>query len=210
MPAVEVAPPPPPPPPPARRVPVVFVIVAIGLIGVLGAVAIVVIRTWDRAAPAAAPPPAAAPSPKKQAGDIDAILERSSASRAKLNGALQRVQRCTGLAAALADMRQVGVERKDQIADTAAVTVSALPDGERVRSTLTSALTFALEADRHFVAWAEPAVTDGCRETKARRADWDSGQKSSEQAQAAKKQLVAVWNPVAGQYGFKQRSTQQI
>src|SRR5690242_3030429 len=85
MPAVEAGPPAPPPPPAARRVPVVLVIVAIGLIGVLGAAAIVVIRTPRKPAPAAAPPTVAAPSAKDQAGDIDAILDRSSASRAKLN-----------------------------------------------------------------------------------------------------------------------------
>jgi hypothetical protein len=186
---------------------------AVVLLGLVAGAAFVVVRLWQQPV-AASPGPAgttrAAVSARDQAASIDALLDRSAASRAKLNGAIQRVDRCTGVAAALRDMRAVGVERTGQIKDTESIDVSAVPNGERVRSSLKSALDYALAADREFVAWAEPAVTGGCAETPARRAARDRGQASSGQAQAAKKQLVAVWNPVAAQFGFKQRTIQAI
>ncbi len=202
---------PPPPAPPRRVAPLVWAVVAVVLLGLVGAAAIVALRMRQQPV-SASPGPArtTAASARDQAASIDALLDRSAASRAKLNGAIERVQRCTGLAGALADMRAVGVERTGQIADTESVDVSALTNGERVRSSLKSALDNALAADREFVAWAGPAVTGGCAETPARRAAWDRGQASSGKAQAAKKQLVAVWNPVAAQFGLRQRTTQAI
>ena len=198
-------------PPPRRVVPVGLVVLCVVLVGLLGAGVILFLRLW--------PPDPSTPNPvtpirtasaQEQAGSIEALLDRSAASRAKLNRAIQQVQGCKELAGALADMRSVGVERTGQIADTGTVVVSALPDGERVRTSLKAALGYALEADRAFVAWAEPTVADGCAETPARRTAWAQGQASSAQAQTAKKQLIAVWNPIAAQFGFKQRTTQAI
>jgi hypothetical protein len=204
-------------------------LLAIGLIGVIGVAALIVIRGGDDAhradpavppgtssaspttSPAPGPTTATAPaSPRDQAAVINALLDRSVASRRKLNNAIDRVRRCTDLSGALADMRTVGVERDQQIADADAADVTALQDGERLRSTLKSALGFALAADRHFVAWAEPAIVDGCDDTAARQAAWASGQASSTQAQVAKKQLVEAWNLIAAQLGFAQRTTQFI
>jgi hypothetical protein len=152
----------------------------------------------------------AATTPKQQAEVINKLLDRSVASRTKLNKAIDKVNRCTDLSQALADMQRVGVERTREIADTDAAEVSGLANGEKVRSTLKSALGFALAADQHFVAWARPTVAGGCADTAARQAAWEAGQASSQQAQAAKQQLVDVWNPVAAKLGFKQRSTQFI
>jgi hypothetical protein len=120
------------------------------------------------------------------------------------------VNHCTDLAKALSDMQRVGVERTQEIAGTDAADVSGLADGEKIRSTLKSALGFALAADQHFVAWAQPTVAGGCADTAARQTAWAAGQASSHQAQAAKQQLVDLWNPVAAQHGFRQRTTQFI
>ena len=206
------------------------------LVGIAGSVVIIVLTGKPKTTPVAnpstnavaktatspAPDPAtstpdpgpttkvATSSPKEQASVINKLLDRSVASRTKLNKAIDKVNRCTDLSAALADMQKVGVERTKEIADADAADVSGLANGEKIRSALKSALGFALAADQHFVAWAQPAVTDGCADTAARQAAWAGGQASSQQAQAAKKQLVDAWNPVAAQLGFKERSTQFI
>ncbi|WP_433292974.1 hypothetical protein ACQP2F_29445 [Actinoplanes sp. CA-030573] len=151
----------------------------------------------------------APPTARQQAEAIDAILDRSAASRAKLNQAIDKVNRCTRLDAALADMRSVGDERNAQIADLDAADVSAIDSGE-LRSTLKSALQAALGADQQFVAWAEPTVKGGCAETPARKAAYAKSQAFSKQAQAAKKKFVALWNPVATPLGFEARTTQYI
>lgn len=205
------------------------------LVGIAGSVVIIVLTGKPKTTPVAdrsttavaktataAPDPAksssnpgpttktAATTPKQQATVINKLLDRSVASRTKLNKAIDKVNRCTGLSQALADMQQVGVERTKEIADADAADVSGLANGEKIRSTLKSALGFALAADQHFVAWAQPAVAGGCADTAARQAAWEQGQASSQQAQAAKQQLVDVWNPVAARLGFKERSTQFI
>ncbi|WP_030434287.1 hypothetical protein [Actinoplanes subtropicus] len=205
------------------------------LVGIAGSVVIVVLTGKPKTTPvahqgtsptgttaAAAPDPVkssaqpdpttkvAASSPKEQASVIDKLLDRSVASRTRLNKAIEKVNSCTDLSRAVADMQQVGAERTKEIADADAADVSGLANGDKIRSTLKSALGFALAADQHFVAWAQPTVAGGCADTAARQSAWAAGLASSQQAQAAKQQLVDVWNPVAGQLGFKSRSTQFI
>jgi hypothetical protein len=154
--------------------------------------------------------PAAAGSPRDQAAVFDRLLDKSAASRGKLNQAIDKVNHCTQLDAALAGMREVGEERTQQIAAVDAADISALTSGETLRSTLKSALSNALAADKEFIAWAAPSVSDGCANTPARKAAWNRGQTASKQAQAAKKQFVAAWNPVAVQLGFDSRTTQHL
>jgi hypothetical protein len=158
--------------------------------------------------PTTSPATASPVSAHEQAAVIDAVVDRSVASRAKLNRAIDRVRRCTGLAGALAEMRTVGAERNAEIATVASADLSAFSDGESIRSTLRSALGFALGADEHYVGWAQPTLTGGCGPSAARTAAWDHGQAVSTQAQAAKQQFVAVWNPVAVSLGFPARNTE--
>jgi len=223
------SPPGPAPFPPRRRSPLLFPVLAAGVILLLAAgvlvmrpgkpdnqVAAPAATTAYPATAAAVTSPAADPttkpaaSPQDQAEVFDKLLNRSAASRAKLNQAIANVNRCTRLDVALARMRAVGDERTQQIAAVDAADVSALAGGETLRSTLKVALSNALAADREFVAWATPAVTGGCGNTTARKAAWNRGQAASKKAQAAKKQFVAAWNPVAVPLGFESRTTQYI
>jgi len=234
MPQMSVPSSPNPAPVPWRLILIAAVLVL--LVGIAGSVVIIVLtgkpkttpvanrstNAVAKTAPSAAPGPAksssdpgpttktAATTPKQQATVINKLLDRSVASRTKLNKAIDKVNRCTDLSQAVADMQRVGVERTKEIADADAADVSGLANGEKIRSTLKSALGFALAADQHFVAWAQPTIAGGCADTAARQAALASGQASSQQAQAAKQQLVDVWNPVAAQLGFKERSTQFI
>lgn len=210
---------------------ILLVLLALGTVALLSLSVVVVflVRGRPERKPAAAPatsvaaaiPPAAgatsgpssggAPaSPRDQAATIDAVLDRSVASRAKLNAAIEKVRRCTGVPAALADMRAVGEERGKQIADVEAAELSAVGGAAVLKSTLKSALGFALAADQHFVEWAQPAAAGDCADSAARAAAWERGQAASRQAQSAKKQFVAAWNPVAGEFGFDQRSNDKF
>jgi hypothetical protein len=221
----------PAPPPPRDRGGnrILLVLLALGTVALLSLSAVVVYLVRGRPDPEPpatittttavvttqpAPDPTttapAAASPREQAEVIDGLLDRSVASRAKLNAAIDKVRRCSGVPGALADMRTVGEERTRQIADVEAADLSGVDNGAAVKSTLKSALGFALAADQHFVTWAEPAATGGCADSPTRDAAWERGQSASKQAQAAKKQFVAVWNPVAGRLGLDQRDTDKI
>jgi hypothetical protein len=160
--------------------------------------------------PTESPSPAPTASAQEQAGVVDNLLDRSVASRSKLNKAIQKVQNCGDVDGALADMREVGTERNQQISEINAADLSALDNGESLRSALSTALGHSLDADQHFVAWAQPAATGNCAETGSRSAAWDRGQSSSQLAQAAKKQFLAAWNPVAVPFGYPKRTNKDI
>ncbi|GIE90010.1 zinc finger Ran-binding domain-containing protein [Actinoplanes regularis] len=216
--------------PPARSFPLLPALIAVAVVLLFGVIGIGVLLVRDRdrepIPPAAqpgptavveattAPTPAPGPttttqSPQEEAQVVDQVLDQSTASRAKLNQAIDRVNRCTQLGAALADMRAVGDERGRQIATVDAADLSAIDSGS-LRSSLRSALQAALQADEEFVAWAAPTVSGGCGDTAARTAAWERGQTYSKQAQTAKKRFVALWNPIAASLGRPQRSTQKI
>jgi len=228
-----LVPPPPLPPtfpayprPPRNQLPLIAGLSVVILIALV--VAVVIYRNGQPQPPAAAPAPAgttpattpatttpaAGPAPASdplpQAETIDALLDRSIASRNKLNSAIDRVSRCTGLSGALDDMRSVGEERRAQIAEVREADLSALANGESIRSTLVTALQHSLDADQAYVEWAEPTVSGGCADTGSRRAAFAKGRSASDEAGAAKEAFLAEWNPTATQLGLAARSRQKI
>ncbi|XVU28630.1 hypothetical protein ACQPZJ_16735 [Actinoplanes sp. CA-054009] len=158
----------------------------------------------------APPTTTTAADPLPQARVVDDVLVRSKASRDKLNSAIDRVGRCTGLSGALADMRAVGDERRTQIDEVRNADLSAVGNGESIRSTLVTALQHSLDADAAFVEWAAAAVNNGCADTTGRKAAYNRGLAESEQAGTSKVAFLAVWNPVAGQLGLPTRTRQGI
>jgi len=213
------------PRPPGGRQLVLIVLIGLASVGVLLAAGIIYLR-WGNAGdpadtasigdrPATAAPTAAGattgPAGKRaQAETIDALLDRSIASRNKLNKAIERVDRCTDLAGALADMQAVGRERTAQLADLAKADISGLPGGESLRGELGTALRHSLEADGAYVDWARPTIRDGCADTTSRTAALRRGQAASDQAGAAKSAFLTRWNPVASGLGLATRTRDQI
>jgi hypothetical protein len=169
--------------------------------------------------PPETPPPAAQPTttvipnnadPLSQAQAVDALLDRSGRSRDKLNSAIDRVGRCGDVSGALTDMRAVGDERRAQIAETQNLDLSALSNGEAIRSALVTALRHSEAADAAYVEWAEPAAAGTCGNTAARRADYARGRSASDRAGAAKEAFLARWNAVATELGLPARTRQDI
>lgn len=236
--ALPAQPLPPPPPAPVRPRPAVAGRPVLVVAAVLVAVALTVTGAvlarraftgQDTAAPPATtpaatvtttPPPTTAPpttpattpaaDPRQQASVVDDLLERSGRSRAKLNRAIDRVLRCTGLDAALTDMREVGDERTTQLDELAAADLSALPGGESLRSGLREALRDSLTADEAYIDWAEPAARNGCADTAARDNAYSRGRSASDAAGRAKTAFLRSWNPVATSLGLPSRSRTEI
>lgn len=198
-------------PQPGRGFPIVPLIIGLAVLLLVGVIVAGVLLVRDKPSTPVAAPTATkvTPNARAQAEVIDRLLDESTASRDKLNKAIEKVNRCAQLDLALADMRAVGDERSQQIATLDAADVSAIDSGP-LRSSLKSALQAALGADQQFVAWAAPTVSGGCGDTAARTAAWRSAQAFSKQAQVAKKNFVGLWNPVAARLGFEERSTQRI
>jgi hypothetical protein len=160
--------------------------------------------------PAAVPPADPAPDAHDQAVAVDGLLGASVASRRKLNAAIDLVNRCTSLSTALADMQSVGAERQEQLSTIQSADLSALNDGESLRTELSAALTNALAADQAYVDWTAPTVSNGCANTAARKAAFARGRAASDGAQAAKKRFLVIWNPIAVEEGLAERSSTDI
>jgi hypothetical protein len=148
--------------------------------------------------------------PQQQAAALDEVLAASVTSRLKLNRAIQRIGSCTDVDEAVADMRDVGDERASQIQLVRQADLSALPDGEDLRSRLVDALTYALEADHAYLGWAEPAADGECGETTIRSQAYIMGGDASAQAGTAKRRFLELWNPVAADNGLSSRSAADI
>jgi hypothetical protein len=212
------------PAPTGNRMPLMAALIVVAMLAAVAA-AVILYRGGDDPPPPAAqvatttaaaqptdPPPATvdgAAGPG-QARVVDALLDRSISSRNKLNQAIERVNRCADLSGALSDMRAVGDERRAQLDEIGGADLSALPNGEALRSTWRTALQSSLDADEAYVAWAEPAVSNGCAKSGNRTADYRRGTSASTRAGAAKNAFLAEWNPVATSMGLATRSRDRI
>ncbi|MGI5185768.1 hypothetical protein ACQEVZ_56935 [Dactylosporangium sp. CA-152071] len=159
-----------------------------------------------------AAPGAATGDPRAQAAAVDAVLDASVASRTKLNAAIARVDDCTAVEQAVADLRAVGTERQAQLDAVAAADLSALPEGEQLRGLLTDALRYSLAADRGFVLWGQAVQAGGCDGGGRAdyQADYQEAQRQSRLAGDAKARFLVVWNPVAARHGLPDRSSAGI
>jgi hypothetical protein len=151
---------------------------------------------------------APAADPKAQAAAVDALLDASISSRTKLNAAIDLVNKCTLIEKAISDMQTVGNERQSQIDSVTRFDLSAIPEGEQVRSMLKEALGFSLAADRNFVPWGQAEQGSGCN--GGGQGYYDEAQRQSKNASDAKGRFLGVWNPVAARYGLRNRSSNDI
>ncbi|MEV4510626.1 hypothetical protein AB0K00_16855 [Dactylosporangium sp. NPDC049525] len=206
-------------------VPLTVIVVALAVAGTVTAV--VRMTAGTEATPAAAgmtaaagwgtpsgPPPrpgtaSGSPAdPRTQAAALDAVLDASGASRAKLNDAIALVEDCTRIEKAIGDLRDAGTERQAQLDSVAAFDLSALPEGEQLRGLLTEALGHSLAADRSFVLWGQAVQGGGC--DGGGRGDYQEAQRRSKLAGDAKARFVGAWNPVAVRHGLRERSATGI
>jgi hypothetical protein len=144
--------------------------------------------------------------PGAQAAAMDAVLDASAASRARLNAAISRVSACASIEQAISDLRTVGTERQAQLDSAAALGLSTVPEGEQLRALLSEALRFSLAADRSFVSWAQ--ARQGC--DGGGRTHYREAQRQSSLAGDAKARFLTVWNPVAVRHGLRERSSTDI
>ncbi|KUL39899.1 zinc finger Ran-binding domain-containing protein [Actinoplanes awajinensis] len=221
-----------PPPAPSRPLtrPVLIGVAVLALAGAAGGVALALHRDEKQAVdpgpvasstfaepPASLPPseissPSPSPTvdPAVQGAAVDQLLDQSGQSRLKLVEANDVVFSCGDLAGAIERLQEVGTERGAERAALNGLDLSALTNGEQIRSTLDTAFSHSLAADRHYVKWAQERQGNGCRKTAKAEAHRIAGDAESTSAGAAKKQFLSLWNPVAVGLGLPARERDGI
>jgi hypothetical protein len=212
------------PPPERSRSPWIWlaVVIAVVLVGAGAAVAAVKLMakhpggtgTGAPATTTAAPPTtnstASGPDGKAQATAIDQLLNASSASRQKLGPALTAVDGCGDLNGAIPTLQQVTTERDGQVKQGQALAVDQLTNGTQLKFALVQALTFSLQADQKFTAWAQAVAAAGCSGHAPHDDNYAAAQTASGSATTNKQQFVALWNPLAATYGLPTRSESTV
>jgi hypothetical protein len=215
------------PPPERSRSPWLWVVVVIAVLLVGGGAAIAAVkltkhpggtRTGAQPTTAAATtrgttsggPASASADGRAQATAVDALLNASSASRQKLGPALTAVDGCGDVNGAITTLQQVTTERDGQVRQGQGLTVDQLNDGAALKSALVQALTFSLQADQKFTAWAQAVAGGGCSGHATHDDNYNAAQTASSSATTSKQQFVALWNPVAATYGLPSRSESTV
>ncbi|MFB4317441.1 hypothetical protein [Actinomadura sp. 21ATH] len=134
---------------------------------------------------------------RQQAVQLNALLNASAATRRELAAALNGTAKCETLPAAIRGFEGVAQRRTNQMRRAKALKVDKLTNGPRMRVTLYQAFKASLEADQRLLAWANKAKRK-CRGKPRPAVSQAPGRIPAERrATIAKKQFVAMWNPVA-------------
>src|SRR2546430_4372913 len=213
------------PPPERSRSPWLWVavVIAVLLVGAGAAIAAVKLTAKHPGRTATGPRSSSAPATqsgtsggpasadgKSQAQAIDQLLNASSASRQKLGPALTAVDGCGDLNGALTTLQQVTTERDGQVKQGQSLAVDQLTGGAQLKSSLVQALTFSLQADQKFTAWAQAVAAAGCSGHAPHEDNYNAAQAASGSATTNKQQFVTLWNPVAATYGLQTRSESTV
>ena len=158
--------------------------------------------------PAATSAPSSSSAPtlaSRQAAAVNNLLSSSAATLRALQGAVSEVFNCTNLSSAVPQIQDVVNQRSTEYNQASALSTSALADGAAVKSDLIAALRNSLDADKDFLTWAQQQLNPGCTPT-AQSSAYNAAYNASQQAGAAKKAFIQVWDLVAAQYGIQQKS----
>jgi hypothetical protein len=158
------------------------------------------------------PTPSSDPSLRHdQASQLDELLSSSNAGRSKVVSAVADISSCSRVPSAIADLSAVVTNRQALLDRLNQLDTSALPNGDRLLSTLRAAVQSSLEADEHFVAWAESTeAAGGCRGLAPQDGEYQAAIQASKDATTAKRQFVKLWNPIANAEGFPVRKEREI
>jgi tRNA A-37 threonylcarbamoyl transferase component Bud32 len=204
------------PQPPKRRSSALLAGSAIAAVAVIAAAAaVILVQMKHSSSPTPAPgltatSPATSPLASQQAARVNDVLNASAGSVSALRTALNDdMLNCANPARGVAQIQQVVSQRRAEYAQAKALSVGALANGAEMKTDLTSALFYSLQADRDYLGWARQQQLSGCAPPAGSGAHAAAGSAGG-QASTAKRAFVGLWNPAAAHYGFRARSPDQI
>ena len=134
---------------------------------------------------------------------VAVIVSQSVADRTSIGGAISSIESCGDLQSAVTTLQADATSRQTLATRAGALDVSSIPNGSEVTANLAQAMSSSAASDRNYAAWAQGVEAAGsCSGSPPQDANWSAAQQTDAQATAAKTAFVAVWNPIAQQYGL--------
>jgi hypothetical protein len=185
-------------------------VIALSCIIAVAAIVALVIHDSSAGSGAGAGSAAATASSTAQAASVNAILNRSAATRRLVETAVNDVGGCSDVAGGAGKLASVVGQRTSELRQASALTTGALPSGATLKADLTDALHASLRADRDFLSWAREIESRGCTYPAPETDAYKAGLAVSAEANSAKEGFIQIWNPIASSDGFQTRSPGDI
>lgn len=145
----------------------------------------------------------ASTSEQAQLTRLTSQIQRSLSARAAVAAATQSVGGCT-----MAPSRGIGAmnkairEREAIMSRLGTLSLSAVPAGQQLVADFGQVLQQSIRADQGFVGWMRDIQSSGsCPVSTSSDNAYQLGMQASRRASAAKRRFVALWNPLASQFG---------
>jgi hypothetical protein len=108
-------------------------------------------------------------------------------------------------------MNQAISERRAVIARLGTLSVTAVPNGQRLLADFKQVLRQSIRADQGFMGWMRDIQHPGtCPVSTAADSSYRAGLQASRQANSAKHSFLGRWNPLASRFGQARYTASQI
>jgi hypothetical protein len=145
------------------------------------------------------------------ASAVDTILLQSANARSTVISATQSVSNCSADPDSEASVMQSAISsRESALEQVGSIDPTDLPDGSTLLGDLSSALQASDQADQDFVLWMGDVEGSACPYATSSDSNYEAATTASAQADSAKQAFIALWNPVATQFGLTQYTPGQI
>jgi serine/threonine protein kinase len=135
---------------------------------------------------------------------LGSYLARSASVRSTIQSAINGVQQCSeSPSSGEATLQQAIDTRQDILNALPTLSVSGLPSGTQLVSTLTTTMQDSIAADKDYQSWMRDFASSGspCGSDPSQNSNYAAAVNVSGAATTAKNAFVAIWDPMAPRYG---------
>jgi hypothetical protein len=149
---------------------------------------------------------------QSQVAQVTPQIRRSVSARATVVRATQRVGACAmAPGKGISQMNQAISERRAVITRLGTLSVTAVPNGQRLLADFKQVLQQSIRADQGFIGWMRDIQNSGtCQVNTMADASYRAGLRASRQANSAKRSFLGLWNPLARRFGQSRYTASQI
>jgi eukaryotic-like serine/threonine-protein kinase len=160
--------------------------------------------TTSSAANATSPASSAQPPGRAAMASLGTYLARSASVRSTIQSAIDGVRGCSESPAAGEATLQHAIDtRQDILNALPSLSVSGLPRGTELVSTLTTTMQDSVTADKDYQSWMKDFASSGspCGSDPSQDPNYADAVNVSNATTTAKSAFLAIWNPMAPRYG---------